>query len=322
MKYYPIQKLNRRITEKFRKIVSSDIFDNIKSGLENDIELIDVEGHITDCAYIRPNYTPQKDKVFLSVAFCQYFWFMTDIALKKTERKRIENECKIMNLPLDQFINFINIASSNPQTIDKLRNCFPNMDVHALLTEILDVDFTKKIEIERNHALSILDKNTQIDIEAIKSYDLNTGYCQLVNNIYSYGIAFILLHELSHHALGHTKGINMDGYEEKADMNAFDSIFSDITDEERFTAHTGILFVFYALMQLCPDLPEDGIHPRTDLRLFTVYDIIKVENPKYTDIVIDLLNIWASNNRIPNYPTDLPYNEDSINKIKEFFANR
>ena len=53
-----------------------------------------------------------------------------------------------------------------------------------------------------------------------------------------------------------------------------------------------------------------------------VYDGIKDENPKYTVFLLRLLDFWAKVNKIQGYPSDLPYNEGSVEKVKSFFSQR
>ena len=45
-RYYPVQRLCSNVMNLFSKIESSDIIGNIRSGLENEIELIDIEEHV------------------------------------------------------------------------------------------------------------------------------------------------------------------------------------------------------------------------------------------------------------------------------------
>lgn len=327
-KFYPVQKLNTNITLSFKKIISSDIYSNIESGLENEIRLKDIEEHISDVASIVRDPLTGKDVVTLSVAYCQFFWLIADVSLKTLDRLIIEESSTAAGCTIQQFrqcIENINTKQGDPQYIDWTQ--YVNIDVNKYLSylqtvpEILVDDFWKQMDEEYAHALSIISPNMDIDIEAIKAYDIKSKYHERVNAVYCYGIAFILLHELSHHALGHMSIELQKDDEENADMSAFWSIFSDITGEERFSANVGMLLVFYSFMYLNPDLTEDDAHPREDKRLFAVFDEIVDENEKYTTLVVKCLDFWAKLKDIQDYPLNLPCKKESIKTIKDFFNN-
>ena len=256
-KFYPVQKLNENINLVFKKIVSSDISGNIESGLENEIRLIDIEEHISDVASIVRNPLTGKDIVTLSVAYCQFFWLIADVSLKTLDRLIIEESSTAAGCTIQQFrqcIENINTKQSDFQHFDCTQ--YVNIDDNKFLSylqtvpEILVDDFWKQMDEEYTHALSIISSNMDIDIEAIKAYSINSKYHERVNSVYCYGIAFILLHELSHHSLGHMSEKVQKDDEENADMSAFWSIFSDITGEASFSANIGMLLVFYSFMYL------------------------------------------------------------------------
>lgn len=327
-KFYPVQKLNKNITLILKKIVSSDVCGNIESGLENEIRLIDIEEHITDVASIVRNPLTGKDVVTLSVAYCQFFWLIADVSLKTLDRLIIEESSTAAGCTIQQFrqcIENINTKQSDFQHFDWTQ--YVNIDVNKYLSylqtvpEILVDDFWEQMDEEYVHALSIISPNTDIDIEAIKAYSINSKYHERVNSVYCYGIAFILLHELSHHSLGHMSEKVQKDDEENADMSAFWSIFSDITGEASFSANIGMLLVFYSFMYLNPSLTEDDTHPREDKRLFAVFDEIVDENEKYTTLVVKCLDFWAKLNDIQDYPLNLPCKKESIKTIKDFFNN-
>lgn len=326
--YYPVQKLNRNITQFLAQIVSSDILGNLESGLENEIQLIDIGEHITDIASIGKNPFTGHSEVRLSMAYCQYFWFISDIALKILDHNIIEESCMTFNMNLDDFKKQAElIKSMSRESLQLQLSNFPGLDAEQFVayfhsvSEILESDFWQQMAEEYKHAISIITPDMDIDLEAIQSYDLGTKYHERVNSVYCYGIAFILLHELYHHALGHMGKPDKDGDEENADMSAFWSIFTDVTGDNRISANASFLFVFFSYMELDPKLTEDGIHPRDDKRLFAIYDLIKNEHPKYTAILVRLLDFWAKTNSIEDYPIDLPCEEDSVEKIKAFFES-
>jgi hypothetical protein len=186
----------------------------------------------------------------------------------------------------------------------------------------LDDDFVDKCYKEFEYALTLSDSSKEIDYAGINSLDIDGLYEQRTNSVYCYGIAFILLHELSHYVLNHlNKKVDIDD-ESQADMAAFWDIFNDISDSERFSANVGMICVIFTFMMLNKDLSEDGIHPREDKRLFGIYDIICNENYKYTVLVVKLLDFWAKLSDIKDYPINLPPTHESIDAIKRYFENR
>ena len=325
---YPICRLNNNIIQILKKIVSSDIMGNINTGLENEIRMIDDGEHLTTIACVCPNPLNGHSKVTLSTAYCQFFWLIVDVAMKISDRCIIEESCSEFGISLNDFMQQSEIIRKMPKDLLQMKLNISGgikadqfIDYFNSIHEILDSSFWEQMESEYSHAKSILEKSSVIDFKAINNYDLNTKYHERVNSIYCYGIAFILLHELSHHSLGHVLKQNINRVEDEgvADMSAFWSIYNDIIGEERFSANAAIMFVFFSFMELDPSLKEDGIHPREDKRLFAIYDLIKDENKKYTDLLVRLLDFWAINNNVAGFPVNLPCTTDSVNKIRAFF---
>lgn len=326
--HYPVYRLNYNITQFLAKVVSSDIIGNLNTGLENEIQIIDDCNHITDIASVGLDPITGKSKVRLSAAYCQYYWFVSDIAMKIMDRHIIEESCRQYNISIEDFrTHSEKIAATPIEYQQAIINIYPDIDVEKYVSyfkcvpEILDSTFYQQMQKEYQHAMSIINKSENINLAEIQNYDLNTKYHERVNSVYCYGIAFILLHELSHHALGHVGQPHKDGDEENADMSAFWSIFSDIVGEKRVSANAAMLFVFFSFMELDPSLKEDKVHPRDDKRMFAVYDIIKDENPKYTEILVRLLDFWARINDKKDYPYNLPITEESVEIIKAYFSS-
>ena len=53
--------------------------------------------------------------------------------------------------------------------------------------------------------------------------------------------------------------------------------------------------------------------------MFAIYDGIVKENPKYTLLLVYILDFWGKMNKIVDYPTDLEPVDESVKKIKEYF---
>lgn len=133
---YPVQKLNRNVTQFLAQIVSSDILGNLESGLENEIQLIDIGEHITDIASICKNPLTGHSEVQLSMAYCQYFWFISDIALKILDHNIIEESCMTFNISLDDFKKQAELIKSMPKDLLQLQlSNFPGLDTELIAAD-------------------------------------------------------------------------------------------------------------------------------------------------------------------------------------------
>lgn len=102
-KLFPVQALNKNITDILKSIISADIQNCVKLGLSNEVSFIDVGTNITCPAKIIPDYTTRGCKVELSAAYCQYLWLTCDIALKSIDVSIIKQECDKEKLNLEEF---------------------------------------------------------------------------------------------------------------------------------------------------------------------------------------------------------------------------
>jgi hypothetical protein len=326
---YPVSRLNPNITLCLSKVISANILGNIQKGLNPKIEFIDVNERITSSAKIVHDRLNGSSQVYLSLAYCQYLWLICDASLKSLDYKILIQECEKEKIKTSEFKNAIEhadklslceltqLSSNNREiNIDKIKSHLNR------LPQLLDGDLLEKCNKELELASTLFDNTKPINFDGINSLNINGSYEQLSNSVYCYGIAFILLHELTHHELNHlNKEADIDD-EIQADMAAFWDIFNDIPDSDRFSANVGMICVMLSFMMLNKNLSEDGIHPREDKRLFSIYDNIYKENDKYTLLVVNLLDLWAKNNDIKGYPMNLPPTDESIDKIKQYFKNR
>ena len=97
---FPVQALNRNITEILKKITSAGILENVNKGLNNNIEFIDVGKAISNVAEINPI----NNKVIISAAYCQYLWLMCSITIMEIDREVIVKVCEHFGIPLEQFL--------------------------------------------------------------------------------------------------------------------------------------------------------------------------------------------------------------------------
>lgn len=326
---YPINKLNLNITNFLKKVVSADILGAVESGLRNQIELIDDGEHATDAASIGYNVLTGKSEVRLSTAYCQFFWLICDVALKVLDRNVIVENCVRTGITLEQFLSAA--EQTRKMTADQVAPFLPPvMRSHAdsylaylaLVPELLKADFWSQMQQEYAAAMSIIDKEEPIHEKAIDALDINSLYSERVNSVYCYGIAFLLLHELAHHSLNHVNRETEAEDEMNADYSAFWSIYFDIDEIERFSANAGILCAFFSFLMYDPYQIMIEDHPTDFKRLFAVYDEIKDETPKYTQLLKGLLDFWATVNVIADYPMGLPEDNDSIQIIRQFFEEK
>lgn len=324
---YPVHSLNQNISSFLKKVISADILGCVKSGLKNVVELVDKGGHITKTLSIEKCEDGISSQVYLSSAYCQYFWLLCDIVLKLLDRKVIEASCHYYNITLEQFLK--SVKETNKMTKEQVLPFFPDfykpeieryLAYLKIVPELLVPDLLKILGKEYELAESLRDMRLDIDIEAINAVDMKGKYSERTNSVYCYGMAFCMLHELGHHQLKHLDKKEELQDEVDADAKAFWSIYKDVIGEDRFSANIGILCVFFSFMMLNPQLREDGIHPREDKRLFVIYDAIVKENPKYTLLLVNMLDLWSKLCEINDYPKNLAPVDESVMKIKEYFG--
>lgn len=324
---YPVHSLNMNITEFLKKVISADILDSVKAGLKNEVELTDKGSHISGVASIEMNEDGNSSQVYLSSAYCQYFWLLCDVVLKILDRRVIEGACADCCISTETFLE--SVEATNKMTKEQVLPlipdfCKPEVERYLaylkIVPELLVPDFVERVKNEYLLAESIHDRGLDIDIKSLYDIDMKGKYAERTNSVYTYGMAFCMLHELAHYQLKHLEKPEEMQDELDADAKAFWSIYKDITGEERFSANVGMLLVFWSFMMLNPRLEEDKIHPREDKRLFSIYDSIVKENPKYTLLLVNVLDFWAKMCGIEGYPKDLEPVGESVMKIKKYFG--
>ena len=328
---YPIRKLDRNINHILQDIISADIEGNVNKGLHNQIFFIDEDDHISDVCEIVKNPIDGTCIVRLSEAFCQFFWFISDICLKEIDLSIIKDECAKVSGTIEQYKQEVETIIQNPMRYFwLLLQQYPGLNPTQYLDylrcsmQLLDAkQHTANQQHEFQMAVSILDKSQTIDLAAISKTNIDGLYEQKVNSVYCFGITFILLHELSHFSLGHMDKLVAESEDEvDADLSAFWSIYSDINDARRFSANVGILCMMFTLLMLNPTMQEDGIHPREDKRIFDIYENIKDESPKYTVLLVRLFKIWADVYGVADFPQVYDDNEISLQIIRNYLANK
>lgn len=336
IRIFPVNRLNQRVTEKLSKIITADILGNINKGLQNELKLIDEGVSMTECARVDKNSMTGETYVTISTAFMQYVWLLTDIALKNIDLSIIQREFTrcgvdyrlyplivdtILSMPKEDVIKLSNPPAGFDinQYLDYLRQSRPLFDVESQERKInLNVSLLNRLTTKG-------ERFTESDFSEI---ELNGAYEEAVNGVYCYAIAFAMLHELSHFALGHLdlsveEQLNETNYEKKqdernADLNAFWAVFCDLEGRDQFTAVIGIFCLLFALLMLNPDMEEDNEHPREDERIFDVYDQVKNDNPKYTVLLVRMFCMWARVWSVKDFPEVADDSEKSLFQIRSF----
>lgn len=324
---YPVHSLNANITNFLSKVKSAKIYDAMTSGMVNETNLIDKGSHITEIAYIEQQ-DDGTNRVSLSSAYCQYFWLVCDVALKILDRRIIAGACMEYHISLLNFKSCVEQTNKmNKKEIEKFLPMYYRIDVDRYLDylkivpDLLVDDFWEKMGFELFLAEMLSNNSLQIERDGFCAVDMKSKYSERTNSVYTYGIAFMMLHEMAHHQLKHMyKDEEHTEDEIQADYKAFFEIFSDITGEERFSAICGMMCVFFSFMMLNPRLQSLGVHPREEKRLFSIYDEVVRENPKYTLLLVMLIDFWAKLNHIDDYPKDLPPTEESVTLIRDYFS--
>ena len=321
---FPVLALNQNITNSIKRIISADISSAIHSGLNNEIKYTDLNCSIHTPAEICKDSVSGKYYVKLSASYCQYFWLISDVILKWVDYNIMEEICNSYGISMRDLSNQFEEAINHfPDTIQQAYGReFTEQYLgfaKSVKDFIIDPHFTDKITDEFMQAIKLTNCYSKVNVEDYY-YKINSPYEQRVNAVYCYGIAFILLHEAAHFQLGHLSEAENRQQEIEADESAIWSIINDLEGQERFTAVCGIILMFFSLMLLNPFLKEDGIHPREDIRLFSVYDKFKEENAKYQLLIIGLFYLWGRND--PDFPKNLSNSDESVVVIRNYLSKK
>lgn len=283
MRPYPVLRLNDAITEAMSKVKSIDIPGGITTGLDPEIHPYpgDEYGPISEIADIDKRPTDGMHYVSLSPAYAQLVWLLCDIAFRIHESVAIQAEFEQFgDKEKEQFLSHLNDSNEVSRYIQELINW------EAVLRYCAD---------STNRIIALFNERTsETEMNELYGYDMTSGIGTRVNAIYTYGMTFILLHEFSHHRLGHD--IQTDGSvaeEMEADQSAFWSMYSDLEDKEKRTAMRGILCALVSLLFLNRNLEDDGVHQRPVERIFTYYDLLQSEEEDYAPLLCYLLYAWA-----------------------------
>ena len=316
MKYFPIYRLNEAITLSFKKIVSLDIAQGIRDGLDSMVHFVDEQGGplSTTAEIIDKPILIDKDEpkryVKISASYSQMLWMICSIVIRNHDCVAINYE--IEHMSIEEYNNFLKELEID-NAITKYERAL--LDQKVVFSESADI--LNKIEILSNRKLS------DEEMEQLYTYDMTSDIGVRINSLYVYAMSFILLHEFSHHSLN--QDFNHYGTieeEEAADHNAFWTLYSDLEGNERKTALLGILCALVSLIFADPSLEDDGIHPLPIERILYFYNIVKDESPKFAGLMCHLFYTWAVYVHDANMPQlDGSYDE-TFDKIKAYMIEK
>lgn len=269
--HYPVA-----ISEILSEIKFVDIPKEIQNGLKNEIKLVDFDGKLTNTASIDEN-----GQVYFSVAYAQLIWFLCYISIYVYDYTAVGKE--LANYNKHQQTQFISSIEQFPEIKQYIIDLFKEEDCHELLDSITELCYKISSQLELNEE----------NISLIESFDVQSPLCSKIGSAYCYAMAFILLHEFSHHSLHHDFTNDGDIYEEiDADDNAFLSMISDFTGTKDFTSKIGIISALGSFIFVNPTL-KNYAHPDSDDRLFGYFDQIDGLKGKGERYLIIILTAWA-----------------------------
>lgn len=335
---FPVQRLFPNITNDFRKYTSIHISDAIANGLKNEITIVDQDSSKSTCAKIRAlegdSGRYEHFEVILSAAFSQYVWIICDILLRSADyfimaesskpfggiQALIEDNRKHLALTDSELLTRYPDIMSNPGAIDQFRHQCRRAN---LLLE--NTDLFKDFENELRLAQQLIRPgNYWIDVDQYNCLDMDhEGYGGVVNSLCVKALAFILLHELNHSQLDHfnDKIHTQIEKEREADEVAFTKMYDSAPPEEKFSVGFALLSQMIVNLFLDPGLERNASHPRSDERLFSLYDHINKDNPKYAYMLVYGFNLWSMIYGKDDSPSCLNViDPSSIKTIRSYFA--
>lgn len=318
---FPIQQaLSDRITEVLSKIASADILGAIGQGFKNEVLFIDEGSTMSGTAEIIIRQADGMRQVQLSAAFCQFLWIFSGLAISRFDYaalyKSCEEICEKDEGSVEDCLKQLELELKASQSIS-MNSPIEDPDLMDRTLSLMEF-YDDRGSYEK--LLFSLIHSGKVDMEDFSHIDFNTRYALEINSVYIYGIAFVLLHKLSHFSLGHlAKEETMQG-EVEADFSAFWSLYAELPKGEKFTANCGILCVLFALLFVNPKLDLDGVHPAESDRILTIYESIKSDDDRYLEMIISLFTYWAELCNVEDFPQGLQPHKQSVQKIRDFLS--
>lgn len=304
---FPVHKLNDNISKLLSQIKSAQISEQIQEGLHNEIQWEDCDGMITDIARL-----DCLNRVHLSSAYCQFLWIICDIAIKTYDAIVFKLELEQLKPELAEAL------------IKELNDCNKTSEEYVVMREIYSLEKVLKETFDEFTIASYLRQNKVSNdvLEKLNKIDMGSSYSVKTNSVFSYGIVFILLHELAHFRFKHHIPNKKD--ESDADNLAFWDLYFDVPKEEKITASLGILSALSSLLFFSDDLKGDDQHPDEDQRIFEIFDYVKNDCNNYSGVLVQFFKLWAFDMGRKDFPTmsNTESFDQMLSKIKFFIEQQ
>lgn len=262
--HYPVQSLLENITQTLTKLgLEFELENAIKRGLKNEIKFSISDNFVTDIAELN-----LSNQVKLQENFCQFYWCLCFSSIlfydKEFGKEEGEDNSEDLKLAFSAFEAGVGLLKND-----------------------------KKIITPRHVFFDLPNPYNKSEHK----------YVGIANNVFCYGIAFILCHELAHFEYNHSWQGSIEE-EETADSSAFWALYGSVSEEEKITAIIGIITALCAIIFLDNSIKGDDTHPDSDIRLENVLKIIDSDYDNYWGIACVCLKMWAFNyhldDKLPN----------------------
>lgn len=271
--HFPVSILNDSVIELFNTLCASDAQLHFAEGLRNRIKLMCTDEPITEIAEICPcsnEETLVKEyQIKLYDNFCQFFWCL----------------CYSVVALHEEYISTPTAEGSNPdKEVELDRYQKKAYDLFSAGVSLFD-------QVESNRAGRCVFFSLPMPNSA------DDRYVRYVNNAYTAGINFILLHELKHFELDHLEKTNEDKQDETdADLGAFwHLILSESPEEHKRLYSLGVLLAQCSLTFLDDTMEGDEFHPDPDVRIASILscnEIIEHDREYYYAIICLCFKLW------------------------------
>ena len=279
--HYPVEALLENINETLIKLGTHFEFNNaFRNGLNNKIKFILSDNLISDVAEL-----DFQNQIRIYDNFCQFFWCLCFSSILFYDKGIIEKQMTT------GFSGNIDISENETKLaydvfkagIGLLHNCQ---------------------EITPRHVF----------FELPNPYNnVKHDYVGKSNNVFCYGMAFIIYHEFSHFQFEHISSTKEN--EEVADSNSFWTLYLNSPEDEKITANIGMILALCALIFLDNTMKGDDNHPDSDLRLESLIKNIESEFDHYWGIACISIKMWAFNYGFENEFPDVK----EIDSWKSYF---
>lgn len=259
--HYPVEALLENINETLKKLGTQYEFnDAFTKGFKNKIKFLLSDNPIEDVAEL-----DLQNQIKLYDNFCQFFWCLCFSSILFYDKGIIEKQMT------SEFACKIDMSEQET----KLAFSVFEAGVGLL-----------------NNSKEITPR--YVFFELPNPYNnVSHEYVGKANNVFCFGMAFIIYHEFSHFQFNHIAStINN---EEVADSNSFWTLYSNVTEEEKVTATIGMILALCALIFIDNTMKGDENHPDGDIRVASLLKNIESEFDHYWGIACISIKMWAFN---------------------------